>query len=101
MSNINRFRNIKGIGQIKGPIPNKDDNGNLINLINYFEFTDNTSIIKLGIYAPVDTIVIINNKEFIIGKTEILEYETGANITFLAFKDKITKNVTINFVTKI
>lgn len=98
MNNLNRYKNIKGIGQIKGPIPNKDSDGKLINLINFFEFDDNTAIIKLGIQAPPGTIVVINNNDFEIGKTGILEYETGLTITFLGFKDEITKDIVVDFV---
>jgi NifU-like protein involved in Fe-S cluster formation len=55
-------------------------------------------ITKLGIHAPEDSIVVINHKEFVIGKTDFLEYETGAKITFLAFESDFTENCFIDFV---
>lgn len=93
-----RFRNIKGVGQIRGPLPNKDSQGNLINLMGLFNFTSDTLIIKLGIQAPIGSIININNKQFEIGRTGILEYETGLSINFLAFETEITKDVIIDFV---
>ena len=98
MANLNRFEDIRGIGQIKGPIPNKDAGGNLINLIGLFDTEFKGYITKLSIYAPEGSIAVINHKEFVIGKTDFLEYETGTKITFLAFESEITKDFIIDFV---
>ena len=85
--------NIKGIGQLQGPMSNKDRDGNIINLI------ENVApVVKLGIQAPECSIIRINDKNFIIGKTGILEYETGINVTFLGFETEITKDVVLDFV---
>ena len=97
-NNLKRFSYIKGIGQIKGPIPNKDIYGKHINLIGLFDLEFKGYIIKLGIHAPEGSLVLINNKEFIIGITDFLEYYTGTEITSLAFDSDITKDVVIDFV---
>ena len=97
-NNLKRFSYIKGIGQIKGPIPNKDIYGKHINLIGLFDLEFKGYIIKLGIHAPEGSLVLINNKEFIIGKTNFLEYETGTEITSLCFKSDITESCFIDFV---
>lgn len=98
MAQLNRFEDIQGIGQIKGPVPNKDAGGNLINLIGLFDTEFKGYITKLSIYAPEGTVAVINNKEFVIGKTDFLEYETGTKITFLAFESEITDKFMIDFV---
>lgn len=98
MASLDRFEDIFGIGQIKGPVPNKDASGNLINLIGLFDTKFEGYITKLGIHAPESSIVVINHKEFVIGKTDFLEYETGAKITFLAFESDFTENCFIDFV---
>ena len=79
---------------------NRDSSGNLINLINLFDTNDTGYITKLSISAPEGTIAVINNKDVEIGKTEFLEYASGANINFLAFKSEITKNFIIDFIYK-
>ena len=98
MASVNRFENIQGIGQIKGPIANKDAGGNLINLIGLFDNQYKGYITKLSIHAPEGTAVMINNKEFHIGKTDFLEYESGAKIYSLAFKNEITDKFIIDFI---
>ena len=98
MADLNRFEDIRGIGQIKGPVPNKDASGNLINLIGLFDTEFKGYITKLSVHAPEGTIIVINNKEFIIGKTDFLEYETGTKITFLAFESEFTDKCIIDFV---
>lgn len=95
---LNRFEHIRGIGQLRGPMPNKDIYGKYINLIGIFDIEFKGAIVKLSIHAPQDTILFINNKEFVIGKTEFLEYETGTKITSLSFKSDITEQVYIDFV---
>jgi hypothetical protein len=98
---LKRFEHIQGIGQIKGPMSNQDANGSLINLINLFDTNQTGYITKLSISAPEGTIAVINNKDIEIGKTEFLEYETGAGITFLSFRNNITKDFIIDFVYKL
>lgn len=97
-TDLNRFENINGIGQLRGPMPNKDVYGKYINLIGIFDIQFKGKIVKLSIHAPEDTIILINNKEFIIGKTDFLEYETGTEITSLCFKSDITESCFIDFV---
>ncbi len=97
-SNLQRFDNIRGVGQLKGPIPHKDVYGKPINLIGLFDLTFDGKIIKLGIHAPEGSIVLIDNREFVIGITDFLEYESGTQIKSLAFETEITKQVIIDFV---
>lgn len=97
---LKRFEHIQGIGQIKGPMSNKDAGGNLINLINLFDTNQTGYITKLSISAPEGTVAVINNKDIEIGKTEFIEYESGGEITFLAFRSEITKDFMIDFVYK-
>ena len=98
MATLSRFEDIQGIGQIKGPVPNKDAGGNKINLISLFDTQYKGYITKLSIYAPEGAILFINNKEFHIGKTEFLEYESGAKIYSLAFESEITDKFMIDFI---
>lgn len=98
MSKENQIRRISGRGQIRGPLQHKDSAENPINLIGLFDTSFRGYISKLSIQAPEDSVVYLNNKKFVIGKTGFLEFESGLKITSLAFDTEITKDVSIDFV---
>lgn len=60
-----------------------------------------TPLTKLGIQAPVGTIVNINNQDIVIGRTEVYEILPGVEVTSLYFpKDKNTNlyNILVDYI---
>lgn len=94
------YNRINGrLGQVCGPFAAGDDllaRGGAIDV--FTRETTKPTILKLGIQAPVDSYVSINNVNIKIGKTGIYELDYRVVVRSLSFPDGADESVIIDFV---
>ena len=83
------------IGQLRGPF---SANVELMDLIAEDANKEVNYLIKIGIQTKVKNEVIINNINFEIGKTGILEFGGGIQITSIKFAQEVGKETIIDFI---
>ena len=97
MSGYNRING--RLGQVCGPFAPGEDllaKGGAIDL--FTKETNLPQILKLGIQAPVDSYVSINDVNIKIGKTGIYELDYRVVVTSLSFPNGADESVIIDFV---
>lgn len=85
------------IGQINGPFTAN------VELMPFIQEEANKTVnylLKLGIQTEVRNEVIINGKTFEIGKTGILEFDKGVEITSIVFSQDVDSRTIIDFTFK-
>lgn len=94
------YNRINGrLGQVCGPFAAGEDllaRGGAIDV--FTRETTKPTILKLGIQAPVDSYVSINNVNIKIGKTGIYELDYRVVVRSLSFPDGADESVIIDFV---
>lgn len=86
------------LGQVLGPFDSTDLLANGGAISSFTPETTRPRLRKLGIQAPVDTIIRINNVDIKIGKTGIYELEEIVDIISLSFPYGADETTIVDFV---